>query len=1587
MTMLNLSELMTGNIHFRDRDIMAPTRRLSSALRINGAADDPSGIGLVARLKGTELGLLKSIENTLDGISMLQTIDGYLSEMSDMVSRIRDLAIRAANDAVLRDDCRDREKLNNEAQQLINEIEREAQIGYFNLKPVLQGDLLANVKVKPDSDVAIASATGMASNPSWVDGDTIVYTDLVSTTGLQAGARPGPAGTSSYRVFTQDINPSTNATVGAPVKVTRDPSALSDEVPVHDFYFDRAGGGINDPRPNNILYPILDLDDDADGYRVTADDDPADNSETGPGLGIAGTLFGVTPGAQETINSTYSSDRDLGQVTWNNTITKTFTESTIDKVTVNVPVGEHYQIQIFDRDPLSGTVGQWIDAANGSNNGIGADDTIVFGQDYISDSIRLVIDDPEVFKTTGASISPSIRNDVTLDAVQIDTAQPKTVRYNTAVPGNVDTITLTFDTDVTFDVYYDDGAPGTDPVKINGAPLSATAGVEEKINTGLLVNPGSFFVEYSDSTANLTAFRPYLDTDVALNGQGASAEPLTVKYSVTGGPANIDTIKVNVAGANYEVYADDGAPDPDKFVNSTAGSGTLDPHAALVNGGTTYYIDMDNAAGAVNEFYAEDGIFNIGGAAMAPSADRTTIKYTIAGAPLVIDEIYVDSSDVHDIYVDSDTPLATGAAAGGVSHAYFAPGGAAATDIYVEMANPAGTLNNPIDVYFGGGLPLDSGWGAPVDHVYEYNFASSDLSHLEVTTTAGTGYTLEVYDSGAALIKTCNGSGAGGTEEFNFAAVSDATKIKMILDIDKTDADITSIYAADRQTLGVQAAATRSWTRTFSGGVPTDFNYVDVTIDNGDKFWIYDGANNLISPAGGLTGSQTVSVGAQNSDAVRIEVEVGSTANVTIDGVRYETEPGVGAESDASRFLFYDLQAVPPGGLLVNRMSIEFDTAGINYRISNDAGTQVAPAVGWRTSTGATENITPTSSNTTFLALELEVGADMSNIATDLTAWSILPLTDQPDSFVDLNDDNDNIAVFTFDAYPEPNNVYERFDRLDLTVKNGHNYSVEYYDSSISDWVRIMNNQTGNGGVQTYLVENDPTQLTDIDTDKIRVILHSGNDTENNEVVINSIVNRLDRDGDNFPDIIEDTFGSNSNNFNSLPFGASRTVGGVVPGPDDDGDGFLDYKTYYDTYDDVASPPAGVVDIQNPYGFSWQNGTGNNLFTFSGKQLDPEDVPTTDDADNDTIPDPLDPFEDVAEFTTWVDGAAAYRNGMVLFISNRSTPDPLNPPEQDVYWLMGGTYSLASPPSSGAADNPVLNGNGTAGAWDEAGVISGFMATGESCDVAAGVTTFTGIAGSNPAFNDDTTEIVFEDGSGELAFAKIPNGEATRPDYNIQGYDPDWSGDNILYTTDPAGGDILVYNVVTKRSYLTGLTGMNATWQPGGTPEETKVAYEKPDGTIHVATLELTYEPNYIQVGADNEENNRVSISYPDARSKKLGVGYIRMDTQQGALDAIPACDTALKNISDYRAEVGQAERILRHTLDDLHQQHVNMAAARSNIEDADMAAEYTDLARMQILQNSAYATSAQASKILEQDKMGSIREGVGIASISRFLA
>ncbi|ACV09675.1 flagellin N-terminal helical domain-containing protein [Jonesia denitrificans] len=181
------------NLANTQNDLSKSLEKLSSGFRINRAADDAAGLAISEGLRSQVGGLKVAARNAQDGISVVQTAEGALTETHAILQRLRDLAVQGANDS---NNTEARANITTEAKSLVSELGRIAQSTNFNGTTLLNGAADLNFQVGADGDansritVSLASAnvatvaTNLAVSNEAGMGDTTVNDGTVAGIGF-----------------------------------------------------------------------------------------------------------------------------------------------------------------------------------------------------------------------------------------------------------------------------------------------------------------------------------------------------------------------------------------------------------------------------------------------------------------------------------------------------------------------------------------------------------------------------------------------------------------------------------------------------------------------------------------------------------------------------------------------------------------------------------------------------------------------------------------------------------------------------------------------------------------------------------------------------------------------------------------------------------------------------------------------------------------------------------------------------------------------------------------------------------------------------------------------------------------------------------------------------------------------------------------------------------------------------------------------------------------------------------------------------------------------------------------------------------
>ena len=169
----NISAMMTqGSLFKTGRNLSKNLEKLSTGMRINRASDDAAGLGVSENLRTQVRGTAQAKRNALDGIAAINIAEGAANEISDIMQRMRELAVQSANDTLT---STERSYTNQEFAQLQSEIDRIASVTNYNGQ-----DLLSDT-TNTSNRFGLGGSTGTGS-VLWVDANDTVSLDSITIT-------------------------------------------------------------------------------------------------------------------------------------------------------------------------------------------------------------------------------------------------------------------------------------------------------------------------------------------------------------------------------------------------------------------------------------------------------------------------------------------------------------------------------------------------------------------------------------------------------------------------------------------------------------------------------------------------------------------------------------------------------------------------------------------------------------------------------------------------------------------------------------------------------------------------------------------------------------------------------------------------------------------------------------------------------------------------------------------------------------------------------------------------------------------------------------------------------------------------------------------------------------------------------------------------------------------------------------------------------------------------------------------------------------------------------------------------------------
>jgi flagellin len=140
-----------ANLSKTQGSLSSSLEKISSGLRINRAADDAAGLGVATRFETDNTSLKQAMRNTNDGISMIQTAEGSLDQLTNILIRVRELSVQAANETY---STSDRSMIGTEMTELMDEYNRITSTSSFNDQSLLDATSTVSIQVGIDGSAA-----------------------------------------------------------------------------------------------------------------------------------------------------------------------------------------------------------------------------------------------------------------------------------------------------------------------------------------------------------------------------------------------------------------------------------------------------------------------------------------------------------------------------------------------------------------------------------------------------------------------------------------------------------------------------------------------------------------------------------------------------------------------------------------------------------------------------------------------------------------------------------------------------------------------------------------------------------------------------------------------------------------------------------------------------------------------------------------------------------------------------------------------------------------------------------------------------------------------------------------------------------------------------------------------------------------------------------------------------------------------------------------------------------------------------------------------------------------------------------------
>jgi flagellin len=526
MTVINTNTASINaqyNLSKVNKEMEEAMEQLSSGKRINSAGDDAAGIAIAARMESQVRGLNQAMRNAADGQSLIDTAEGAMDEISNMLQRMRELALQAANDTNSSDD---REALNLEIEALTAEIDRVVSTTSFNGQNILDGsaDLSFQIGSEAGQDLQVSiNSMGSASLGS--------LTGAVSTTAVLSSAHQGVAAEVTEVKMAFDGTDSYSFNLNVTTDAGDDVLAISADL--------RNGSAVDIAGAINALA----ADNDIDSYVEAVANGNVVTITNSYGAAISVDTFAAEGAGSATYTTINGGDASDSVVNLGGTVTNTstvFNTSGADAFVAAADATDGTAATFVEE--LSGftSMTAWVDADFGTN----ADHIEVDFGDY---SVSVALADADSIGNFAAAINQE-QNAYTFGALIEDDGAGGLTYSLKATANNVGLVDLVNDTP-TIKVVEADGTAVTDGV----------FGTEQSVD-GTIVNG----TDAADAVAESGGSKLYLDL------QGADTYSFTlnavdIEFTYTGSSGSRDQIAAAIetamnggTGDTYDVVNQNG---------------------------------------------------------------------------------------------------------------------------------------------------------------------------------------------------------------------------------------------------------------------------------------------------------------------------------------------------------------------------------------------------------------------------------------------------------------------------------------------------------------------------------------------------------------------------------------------------------------------------------------------------------------------------------------------------------------------------------------------------------------------------------------------------------------------------------------------------------------------------------------------------------------------------------------------------------------------------------------------------------------------------------------------------------------------